>query len=392
MKISIRTAVALAIVGSAAVPIAAIAQNSAISIPSVIVTVENSAPVRGAFQTPIWVAAHDGSFDLYDRNIPLGSVGLVSQLSMESIAEDGNTGPITEEFGLAVPLSPQATLQDPAGGPLAPGSSSSTTFNVDPATDRFFSYASMVIPSNDAFIANGNPEAHPLFNERGRFIGRNFVVAGTEVLDAGTEINDEVAGNTAFLNQAGPNIGATEDGNLVLHEGFETGLSYPDGVLNHPVFGNSNFLSDNYRAASFRFRYVDLGRTTRFTGGLNPRNEVTGEAVDSRGRGQAFALSRQGSQISIRILTSRLTGQATMVHLHNAADGVNGPVVVNLTDSIRRNRISQVITAEDVVGPLAEGEDPFLALLNEMAAGNIYVNVHTEANPGGEIRGQLRLR
>lgn len=393
MKLTLRAAVALATFGTLTAPHASAENYQAPrSIPSIVVTAENSAPDRGAFQTPIWVAAHNGSFDLYDRNVPLGSGSLISAESMERLAEDGNTGPISTEFSSALPLSPQATLLGTAG-PLAPGGPSSTTFNVNPETDRFFSYGSMVIPSNDAFIANGNPEAHPLFDDYGRFIAKDFVVTGTEVLDAGTEVNDETAANTAFLNQAGPNIGTTEAGNVVIHEGFRTDLSFPNGVLNHPVFGNADFQAPTYRAASFSFRYVDLGRSNRFTSRLSPDNEVTGAEVDSNARGVAFALSRRGEQVAIRIQTNRLTGRATMAHLHNAADGANGPVVVNLTDNIRGGRnVRATINAHDIVGPLAESADPFLSLLNEMAAGNIYVNIHTDANPGGELRGQLRLR
>ena len=199
MKLSLKAAITAASLAAVAVPGIAQAETST-SIPSVIVTAENSAPSRGAAQTPVWIGAHDGTFDIYDRNVPLGSGSLVTRESVERLAEDGATGPISAEFAELQFGAPHATLVGPAG-PLTPSVSVSKTLNIDPTTQRYFSYASMVIPSNDAFIANGNPLAHPLFDDRGRFIAEDFVVAGSEVLDAGTEANDEIAGNTAFLNQ-----------------------------------------------------------------------------------------------------------------------------------------------------------------------------------------------
>ncbi len=385
MKLKLMAAVALT-------SATAMAATHADSIPSVVVTVENSAPARGALQTPVWIGIHDGTFDIYDRDVPLGANGLISAAAVESLAEDGATGLITQEFDNLQAGSPQATLIG-TSGPLVPGQSSSVTLNVNPATDRYFSYASMVIPSNDAFIANGNPMAHQIFDDRGRFVGDNFVVAGSEVLDAGTEVNDEVAANTAFLNQGGPNIGVTESGNVVLHPGFLTdGVSFPDGVLNHPVFGFADFTQPTYRAASVSFRYVDQGRTNLYTSRLTRDQEVTGAAVSGNARGSAIAISRSGNRTFIRILARNLTGPIQMAHLHLGAAGANGPVVANLTGDIFGRRVSSVIDASDVVGPLADAADPFLALLNEMAAGNIYINLHTEANPAGELRGQLKLR
>ena len=78
--------------------------------------------------------------------------------------------------------------------------------------------------------------------------------------------------------------------------------------------------------------------------------------------------------------------------------GPNGPVVVSLLpadleDLGRRERrrlrrvLSGRIAAEDPVGPLA-GE-PLAELARAIREGNVYVNIHTERNPSGEIRGQL---
>jgi hypothetical protein len=47
-----------------------------------------------------------------------------------------------------------------------------------------------------------------------------------------------------------------------------------------------------------------------------------------------------------------------------------------------------VITADDLIGPLAgQSLDD---LLDQIRAGNVYVNVHTTQFPGGEVRGQIR--
>ena len=46
-----------------------------------------------------------------------------------------------------------------------------------------------------------------------------------------------------------------------------------------------------------------------------------------------------------------------------------------------------VITSADLMGSLEGGD--LQDLLDNMVAGNAYVNVHTVENPGGEIRGQI---
>ena len=108
MKLSLRAAIAAVSLGSAVSLVATAEQR--VSIPSVVVTVENSAPERGALLTPVWVGTHDGSFDIYDRNVPLGSGALVSRESVERLAEDGNTAPISAEFSGAGAGTAQATL------------------------------------------------------------------------------------------------------------------------------------------------------------------------------------------------------------------------------------------------------------------------------------------
>jgi hypothetical protein len=87
-----------------------------------------------------------------------------------------------------------------------------------------------------------------------------------------------------------------------------------------------------------------------------------------------------------------------MAHIHIGAPGEAGPVAVWLYPAappprpipgVTSDQLAEgTFTAANFVGPLAR--QPMSALLTAIAQGNAYVNVHTAANPGGEIRGQIR--
>lgn len=222
------------------------------------VTVENLAPINGGFLTPAWVGFHDGTFDLYNRDESLdGFAGL------ESLVEDGDTTQLSDAFAAAQTSGVQATLLSDGPPPLEPGELTSFLLDVDPATNQYFSYASMVIPSNDAFIANGNPFAHEIFDDAGNFLGADFIVAGSEVLDGGTEVNDELPFSTAFLGQQAPNTGTDENGVVTEHPGLIAGgniLTTTDSsALNGlPLnFTGSDFTSPDYQVARFRVELVE---------------------------------------------------------------------------------------------------------------------------------------
>ena len=102
-------------------------------------------------------------------------------------------------------------------------------FDLDPMNNRFFSYASMIIPSNDAFIANGNPQEFEVFDGVGGFSPVSFIILGGATLDAGTEENTEM--EAAFINQTGPDMGTATVGGVVgLHNGFINSLGNPGGM------------------------------------------------------------------------------------------------------------------------------------------------------------------
>jgi hypothetical protein len=65
----------------------------------------------------------------------------------------------------------------------------------------------------------------------------------------------------------------------------------------------------------------------------------------------------------------------TMAHLHEGAMGATGGVVVTF----------------DVTGMAFRGTAmPSAAVITALTAGNLYANAHSAANPGGEVRGQMR--
>lgn len=204
------------------------------------ITIENIAPTSGTSLTPFWFGFHNGNFDTYDRGRP-------ASLGVERIAEDGNTAEISREFDLAGFGSVQGTV---GNGPINPGQTVQFQVTIDgsDSTSRYFNYASMLLPSNDFFVANGNERAHEVFDEKGNFIGADFIVPGSAILDAGTEVSDELFDTTAFFGQSVPNTGTPENGVVRQAEGF-----IPDGrILSEPRFANADFTVSDYQVARIR--------------------------------------------------------------------------------------------------------------------------------------------
>ena len=106
-----------------------------------------------------------------------------------------------------------------------------------------------------------------------------------------------------------------------------------------------------------------------------------------------------GDQIHFKLITANVDG-ITMSHIHCGASGVNGPVVVFLfhpvPSGVDNNGVlaQGSFTAADFTPPAARPAcatiDTIDELVDLMASGGAYVNVHTLAFPPGEIRGQIR--
>lgn len=153
---------------------------------SIRVTVENLQSADGFYFTPVWLGFHDGSFDLFDA-------GQTASASLEALAEGGDVSGVDTDFTNAM-VGQSTVLLDSAGFAGAPvfdpGNSQSTIVNLA-AAERYLSFASMIIPSNDSFFGNDNAMQFELLDASGVYNG-DFTIelSLADLWDAGTEVND----------------------------------------------------------------------------------------------------------------------------------------------------------------------------------------------------------
>ncbi len=119
----------------------------------------------------------------------------------------------------------------------------------------------------------------------------------------------------------------------------------------------------------------------------------------SRATGMAsFQLNAAGNAINYWLSVDNFQN-VMMAHIHIGAAGQNGPVAVWLYPAapppvVIQGTVSGMIGSGTITpanfagGPLAG--QPLSALINALNSGGAYVNAHTPAFPGGEIRGQIR--
>lgn len=106
---------------------------------------------------------------------------------------------------------------------------------------------------------------------------------------------------------------------------------------------------------------------------LSGANEVPPVTTSAAGSG-TITIADDGS-VSGSISSTGVAG--TAAHIHEAAAGKNGPVIVPLT----KDGDSYKVPA---------GAKLTAAQMASYKAGNLYVNVHSAANPNGEVRAQLK--
>jgi|SRR5437773_8896376 len=126
------------------------------------------------------------------------------------------------------------------------------------------------------------------------------------------------------------------------------------------------------------------GEATQTTNGLNTGAFGTATVVVDLG----------ARTVTYTVNVFNLPSGVTASHIHVGAANTPGPVVVNFAPPVPASNdftfTGTVKDSEFVLRPtqgIRSADDMFQAIIG----GNSYVNVHSDANPGGEIRGQLVL-
>ncbi len=137
----------------------------------------------------------------------------------------------------------------------------------------------------------------------------------------------------------------------------------------------SRLLASTAFAAAIALSVPAWAATQSFNATLTGASEVP--PTSSAGTGDAvMTFNTKTRKLDYTVTFSGLTGPAAGAHIHGpAAAGANAGVLVPFSTS--------------ATGPIKGSVKLTAAQAKSLEAGKLYVNVHTAANPGGEIRGQL---
>lgn len=172
-------------------------------------------------------------------------------------------------------------------------------------------------------------------------------------------------------------LGDFLDGNTLMGSFDPTAF---EGLLNDMLSGNIylNVHTVDFPAGELRGQ-VMLENRLSHDAWLDTAQEVPAP-MGSEGVGLSLvSLNHTMDTLFYEAQVTMLTGPITVAHFHEGEPGVAGGVLIDVSDDVMGNRISGFVT-----GAALSTEN-----INKFLSGVIYLNVHTEMNAPGEIRGQV---
>jgi hypothetical protein len=132
-------------------------------------------------------------------------------------------------------------------------------------------------------------------------------------------------------------------------------------------------------------------QTRNFTAQLSGGNETPG-VVTGAGGVATITLNTATQTVTYRVDVYNLPSGAVAAHFHASGPGVAGPIVVGFNVPVGISNdfaISGTATPADLQPRQAQGIGSWEDFIQALTLGQVYVNVHSQVNPGGEIRGQV---
>jgi hypothetical protein len=130
--------------------------------------------------------------------------------------------------------------------------------------------------------------------------------------------------------------------------------------------------------------------TNTFSATLNGANERPTPSTSTATATATFTSSTSGStttiQYTVTITGGTLSGPITAAHIHGPANASNTALPI-VTLAAATGTTGVVISGSFT--STGNATINMAQLLTHMLAGNTYINLHTAANPDGEIRGQI---
>ncbi len=212
-------------------------------------------------------------------------------------------------------------------------------------------------------------------------------VTGSVVINAGLSGTNSISATSGHLTRV-VNYSSTDT----------TALGFVSGLLSKPELYYVNMHSTDHPGGFIRGQL--RANTLSFRPALSPANEVS-PVTDVDAQATALITLNVNRDDAGKIVSGAATfdvdyqfpGSVTIVgmHIHHAAAGVNGPVVISsgianpITNSRGRGTIFRIA---EIPGTDATGLAALEGLMTNPS--EYYVNIHTSTHPAGVMRGQLQ--
>lgn len=170
----------------------------------------------------------------------------------------------------------------------------------------------------------------------------------------------------------------------------------PEPIQDHPDIQGVGDLTVTDHARSGPVAKITITHVAddaiKFLASLSGAGEVPPPVLTTNAWGTAdFTLNDDMTELNYRLKALKIGSGSTQAAIHRGLPDDNGPVVAFLYGPAspagdERLNINGRLTQSDLAGPLA---GDFVGFVAALRAGELYVNINSNAYPAGEIRGQV---